>query len=114
MPAGNATQAALWSHQTATCGGGNVGSAKAPTGIPTTPGVASSSVITVELHVGQKWIVTRPPDAPGRWKLDVSPSRETTCARGQRDATMNTLPDRRWHQVQLQAVTSDGSPETVS
>lgn len=75
--------------------------------------MASNCVITVELHVGQKWIVTLPPDAPGRWKVDVSPSREMTCSRGHRDATMNTLPDRRWHQVQLQAVTSEGSPETV-
>jgi hypothetical protein len=82
-------------------------------GMPMTPGIASNSVITVELQVGQKEMVTAPPDAPDRRKVDVSPWRERTCCRGHREATENTLPDRRWHQVQLQAVTSDGSPETV-
>jgi hypothetical protein len=64
MPAGNSTHAAFWSHQTTACGGGNNGSAKVPTGMPRTPGIASNSVVTVEPQVGQNLIVTLPPDAP--------------------------------------------------
>jgi hypothetical protein len=36
------------------------------TGMPTNPGIRSNAVATVELQVGQKLIVTRPPDAPAR------------------------------------------------
>lgn len=114
MPSGNSTQSAFWSHQTATWGAGNEGSANAPTGTPMTSGMASSSVQTVDPHVGQNDSVTRPPEAPSRSKRVTSPVRSTTCASGQRDATTNTLPDRRWHQVQLHADTMAGSPATVT
>lgn len=79
-----------------------------------TSGIAVRWVTMVDPQVGQKDVLTRPPEDPTLSKLESSPRREATCSTVHRDATENTLPDRRWQQVQLHAVTSTGSPVTVT
>jgi hypothetical protein len=82
--------------------------------MPIMPGMELSSVTTVDPQRGQKCKVTRPPASPLRLNDELFPSRALTWSSFQRDATAKALPLRRWHHVQQQAVTTTGSPATVT
>lgn len=112
MPSGNRTHACLRSTYTVTVGAGNVGSAKAPTGIVTKPGMASARQNTVAPHEGQKWKCAVVPSSPVRANCVLSPS--TVVASSENRAyTPNALPVRCWQHRQWQIDTRTGSPRAV-
>jgi hypothetical protein len=113
MSSGSRSHECCRSSQTDVVGAGNEGSANAPTGTATTPGMASVVKNTVAPQSGQKWKKPLPPSSETRMYCRETPS-VVTCSASNLAWAPKTLPVRRWQARQWQIETRTGSPSTLS
>jgi hypothetical protein len=99
--------------KTENCGGGNCGSAKAPSATTVSSGYALNCQQTVAPQFGQKWKVAALPLSAVLEKREALPEMVRISSLLNRACVPNTLPVRCWQHRQWQIETRTGPPSQI-